>query len=721
MAVSLKHSKTSVIPDGVDTTRVQPSDWNSEHTLTMSAGYVLGRRAGTAGAAQELPLMFDSGDNAALPAGLVVGGAYQVLGLTYNSVSTPLTATGASQSTALILTANYSEVTTTAAGTGVRLQVALSGADKTIWNRGSNTLRVYPPVGGTINGLATNAADMIPPGQTKTYTALTTTRFRTRVDKSGATGGVIASPFDYGAIGDGTTDDTAAVQAAYNAIPSTGGAVLLPSGYAFMISVTLNVKTKTATFGGGKIVAAAQASWPAGVFHCFKNVNFNASTITDTDIIFRDIELDWSAVNSGGSAHLFHIRMARRVIVEDCKTQGGASVTAFLACDDTLVQGNRFKGFLNCGIDHWDNPRNARAIGNYLEADNSAQMVNFNPDPTTGSTSPGYIASGFTMTGNTLVGLKASGTASQVEPLRSGAYMTGATITGNYLSNCYFAVRGDVRASVVANNTIVDLGGTAEAITNYVFNGGTASGLVIANNVIRNPSTATPNLGVIRAESASASILGNTILGTGYTTTAIYRGASSVGYASGNYAQTNPSAGQLQSGFRLDNGGNTGVFGWRDASGSAIDMYCQSDNHWLFRGTNSSGAARSIMSIYMRSSTSSLGFSVPVQFNSTISRDVSQVAAAGTAIGTATDLPSNLNEVTSATAGSAVGVRLLVVTGLEQTVVNSTAVTINVYPNNSGSSTIDGGAANAPVTVAAGKSKTFALFSSNNYRTVAAT
>jgi len=34
MAITVKHSKTSAIPDAGDTTLVQPSDWNADHTLT---------------------------------------------------------------------------------------------------------------------------------------------------------------------------------------------------------------------------------------------------------------------------------------------------------------------------------------------------------------------------------------------------------------------------------------------------------------------------------------------------------------------------------------------------------------------------------------------------------------------------------------------------------------------------------------------------------------
>lgn len=44
----------------------------------------------------------------------------------------------------------------------------------------------------------------------------------------------------YGATGDGTTDDTSAIQAAINAVPSSGGTVLLPAGN-YIISTTLTI------------------------------------------------------------------------------------------------------------------------------------------------------------------------------------------------------------------------------------------------------------------------------------------------------------------------------------------------------------------------------------------------------------------------------------------------------------------------------------------------
>jgi hypothetical protein len=68
MAISLKHSFTSPKADGVDSTLVQPSNWNAEHTITLAAGKVLGRDTSAAGAMQELPLAFDTSGNASLSA-----------------------------------------------------------------------------------------------------------------------------------------------------------------------------------------------------------------------------------------------------------------------------------------------------------------------------------------------------------------------------------------------------------------------------------------------------------------------------------------------------------------------------------------------------------------------------------------------------------------------------------------------------------------------------
>ncbi len=74
MAISVKHAFQSAKADGPDSTLVQPSNWNAEHTITADAGKVLGRDTSGAGAVQELPIAVDVSGNVALGGALSVDG-----------------------------------------------------------------------------------------------------------------------------------------------------------------------------------------------------------------------------------------------------------------------------------------------------------------------------------------------------------------------------------------------------------------------------------------------------------------------------------------------------------------------------------------------------------------------------------------------------------------------------------------------------------------------
>lgn len=54
MTISLKHTFQSAKADGVDTTLVQPSNWNAEHTITCATDKVLGRATAGTGAVEEI-------------------------------------------------------------------------------------------------------------------------------------------------------------------------------------------------------------------------------------------------------------------------------------------------------------------------------------------------------------------------------------------------------------------------------------------------------------------------------------------------------------------------------------------------------------------------------------------------------------------------------------------------------------------------------------------
>jgi hypothetical protein len=535
--------------------------------------------------------------------------------------------------------------------------------------------------------------------------------------------GEVFNVLDYGAVGDGSATDTAAIQAALAAVTSVGGTVIIPAGYTFKFNAPLQAKSGTTITGGGKIKAAVIGDWAASPYFGIVNVNNTADTITDENITICGITIDYTDLpTADGTRHCIYIRKARRVVIEGVTILGGSSSIALLGCDDTQEIGNRLIGFSNCGSDHWDGPSNGRLVGCHLESGDGFevnQMVNWNPDPTI-APSTGYDAKGFTMTGNTLISHETNATPIQLEPLRTGATARNITVTGNTFINCWLVLRGDTIGAVVADNVMSGFQGTAEAITGYTRVDGTPSAIVIANNIIRDPLTSSGNAGVIRMESNTASIVGNVVMGSSYLAAPFYRG-SALAQMFGNYADANSSSGFLKNGFYMA-GGSANPIGWTDSAGTHPRMYQQlTDDNWIFQTTDSTGAPRVALSIYARSNTSDLIASVPVLFSGGLRYAVVEAAAAGTNIADATALTANTTNVTTCTAGVADGVRLSVSIGKPQTVINSTADTLKVYPNNSGSSQIDNGGASVPATIAAGQSKTFEMVAANDFRTTAAT
>ena len=63
MTLSIKHKFTSAKANGLDSTQIQPSNWNDTHDITMALGKVLGRDTSAAGVAQELPIGVDTVGN----------------------------------------------------------------------------------------------------------------------------------------------------------------------------------------------------------------------------------------------------------------------------------------------------------------------------------------------------------------------------------------------------------------------------------------------------------------------------------------------------------------------------------------------------------------------------------------------------------------------------------------------------------------------------------
>ena len=83
--------------------------------------------------------------------------AVTLLGEIRYTVGAALTAAGSAQGDALQLTAAINQVTTAAAGTGVKLYASpAAGSWQLVYNGGANQITVYPQTSGTINGLSAN-------------------------------------------------------------------------------------------------------------------------------------------------------------------------------------------------------------------------------------------------------------------------------------------------------------------------------------------------------------------------------------------------------------------------------------------------------------------------------------------------------------------------------------------------------------------------------------
>jgi len=177
----------------------------------------------------------------------------------------------------------------------------------------------------------------------------------------------------YGATGDGTTDDTIALQTAATACRlAGGGTIYIPPGtYIVNKSIYIGSKTRVIGAGAASIIKAKQSGYVGangGSYATldsplFQNYNSAASSITDTDIKIEDLAFDWGTVTiSGGGAFSIYMRMVDRVTVRGVYSTKGENVTAFLGCKDTLTENCDGLNVTNCFYDHWDGMSSASVV-----------------------------------------------------------------------------------------------------------------------------------------------------------------------------------------------------------------------------------------------------------------------------------------------------------------------------------------------------------------------
>jgi hypothetical protein len=481
---------------------------------------------------------------------------------------------------------------------------------------------------------------------------------------------------DYGAKCDSTTNDTTAFAAAAAAIPSTGGVLYIPAGTCLVKATTL-LKSNTAVRGDGwgSIVLTDSTFTPglgSGNNSIFENVNYSASVLTDSNIIIEDLQLDYGTfgpVVVPNSKKQVTLEKVSNVIIRNVlfQTRGGGDALAAQRVYNMLVTGNSAYDFTNAAYDFWDASTNVRLVGNYAETASSAQIINFNPDATSGTT-VGATASGFLVTGNHFVTNAGNATPSQIEPIGATASINvrDVTISANIFDNCTLYIRGNTADVVITGNTFNSTRGGAGNINAYTQNGATPNNLVISSNIFRDPDTNVGNLGVIRSDGATtvASITHNHITGSGYVT-GIYT-ATAPAIVVGNYVSNgvNSTASSTQ---------NYGKFGISGITSGLIKINPQAAaGSYEFDLPTTAGTAGQVL-------TSQAGGGTAMTWTTPVMQTVANsLTATGTVQGDAFALTAGTNVFT--TVGAGTGALLLSTNLYVQRIVNFGANALLVYP-----------------------------------------
>lgn len=195
----------------------------------------------------------------------------------------------------------------------------------------------------------------------------------------------------YGAKGNGTTDDTAAIAEAANAIPSEGGVLLFPPG-DYLISDAINLKTNTNVQGAGATITAAPAvHWPGGdISSALFGNSVNNVTIDGLTFIFPR---GYQNYGPSAAAHIIGFNQCTNIRIRNCNGDGAGDFIAIVGCTDVLIEGCRATNFDNGAYDHWGGSKDCRVIGNYASSltTNHAgvacvQFTGINTDQTAAST-----------------------------------------------------------------------------------------------------------------------------------------------------------------------------------------------------------------------------------------------------------------------------------------------------------------------------------------------
>lgn len=183
----------------------------------------------------------------------------------------------------------------------------------------------------------------------------------------------IASVTDYGAVGDGITDDSVAIQAAVTA----NDAVFFPAG-TYKVGTPINLKSNNMVFGEGASSVIYYTGSVTSKGALFADSNSSSSYVEN--LIIRDLKVLGDVATAGFSefVHLISLHGVRNCLIENCEIVGfrgdGIILGSGLNDPSTTERHNVNVTIRDCYIDGVNNDnRNGVSVidGNSINIDNN--------------------------------------------------------------------------------------------------------------------------------------------------------------------------------------------------------------------------------------------------------------------------------------------------------------------------------------------------------------
>lgn len=313
---------------------------------------------------------------------------------------------------------------------------------------------------------------------------------------------------DYGATGDGATDDTTAIAAALTAAAS-GGAVYLPAG-SYVVSVTLTVPDNVTFYGDGPEVTTILV---AASFTGSRVINLTGAD----NVCVRDLHVDHQSeiLLYSVDAYNYTLTATTGVTVSNVKTTDGYCGVRVQNADKVFIEGcHIISGQLGM---RFLAISNARIIGNFIDtslagmgievqgsSDAAVHDVVISSNLVNNSQDNGIAVRAIlgdvyrvSVTGNTITDAGKAGIKYTMESGSSGTISNGA-ITGNTVTGfgihvqqqgivvCNFAETGTLTNVTVSGNTVIgiDSSGSSTGASGGIYMGASKNCNIVGNTCI---------------------------------------------------------------------------------------------------------------------------------------------------------------------------------------------------------------------------------------------